>query len=144
MLALWAARLRLEAVTLAAGWGTALLSTALKGVMRRARPLADERLRVVVAPLGGSSFPSGHVLTYVGVYGTGASLADSLIRPRRVRRLVVAGLLGLVALVGPSRIQQGHHWPTDVAASYLLGTAYVTGLLALYRRAKARRSGMTP
>ena len=36
-------------------------------------------------------------------------------------------LLGLVALVGPSRIQQGHHWFTDVTASYLLGTSYVVG-----------------
>ena len=42
--------------------------------------------------------------------------------------------LALVGLVGPSRIQQGHHWPTDVAASYLLGSAYVTGIVALHRR----------
>jgi len=48
--------------------------------------------------------------------------------------------LGLVTLVGPSRIQQGHHWFTDVTASYLLGTSYVVGLAALYRRVKAHRA----
>ena len=48
------------------------------------------------------------------------------------------GLLGMVGLVGPSRIYQGHHWPTDVAASYLLGTTYLIALMALYRRAKGR------
>ncbi|MGZ8874624.1 MAG: phosphatase PAP2 family protein [Halobacteriota archaeon] len=41
------------------------------------------------------------------------------------------GLLAMVGLVGPSRIYEGHHWPTDVTASYLLGTAYVIGLTAL-------------
>jgi membrane-associated phospholipid phosphatase len=41
--------------------------------------------------------------------------------------------------VGPSRIYQGHHWPTDVTASYFLGTSYLVALTALYRRVKARR-----
>ncbi|MGZ7182104.1 MAG: phosphatase PAP2 family protein [Halobacteriota archaeon] len=51
------------------------------------------------------------------------------------------GLLAMVGLVGPSRIYEGHHWPTDVAASYLLGTAYVIGLMGLYRRVKTRERG---
>jgi membrane-associated phospholipid phosphatase len=144
MLGLWAARLRLEAMALLAGWGSALLSTVIKAVMRRPRPLADERLRVVVAPLGGSSFPSGHVLTYVGLYGTLAYLAGTLIRPARWRGLVVGALLALLGAVGPSRIHQGHHWPTGVSASYLLGTAYVVGVTSLYRRIKARRAGVRP
>jgi len=55
---------------------------------------------------------------------------------------MVAALLGLVAAVGPSRIHQGHHWPTDVTASYLLGSAYLAGLTTLYRRVKARRAGV--
>jgi undecaprenyl-diphosphatase len=112
----------------------------VKSLVRRQRPIAGEKLRVVVAPLGGSSFPSGHVLTYVGFYGFAAYLAEVLIRPVALRRAVVGALLGLVALVGPSRIQQGHHWFTDVTASYLLGTSYVVGLAALYRRMKAHRA----
>jgi membrane-associated phospholipid phosphatase len=48
----------------------------------------------------------------------------------------------MVGLVGPSRIQQGHHWFTDVVASYLLGTSYLIGVAALYRRMKARRAGL--
>ena len=136
------ARLPLEAGFQVAAWGSALISTVVKSVMRRPRPVADERLRVVAASLGGSSFPSGHVLTYMGVYGFLAYLAHTLIRPVAFRRAVVAGLLGLVAAVGPSRIHQGHHWPTDVTASYLLGSAYLAGLTTLYRRVKARRAGV--
>jgi membrane-associated phospholipid phosphatase len=47
----------------------------------------------------------------------------------------------LIALVGPSRIYQGHHWPTDVSASYLVGTAYLVVVVGLYRRAKAGQIG---
>jgi undecaprenyl-diphosphatase len=110
--------------------------------MRRPRPVAGVDLRVVTAPLGGSSFPSGHTITYVGLYGFLAFLAHTLIRPVSARRVVVGGLLGLVGLVGPSRIHQGHHWSTDVVASYLLGLAYLIGLTSLYRRIKADRSGV--
>jgi undecaprenyl-diphosphatase len=134
--------LPVEAAFLVAAWGASLLSTVVKSLVRRPRPLAGEKLRVVVAPLGGSSFPSGHVLTYVGLYGFGAYLAEVLVRPVILRRAIVGALLGLVALVGPSRIQQGHHWFTDVTASYLLGTSYVVGLAALYRQVKARRAGV--
>jgi membrane-associated phospholipid phosphatase len=50
----------------------------------------------------------------------------------------VAGLAGLLALVGPSRIQQGHHWTTDVVASYLLGAAYLFALVEAYRATTPR------
>ncbi|HET9519437.1 MAG TPA: phosphatase PAP2 family protein [Candidatus Limnocylindrales bacterium] len=142
--ALAAAGLRVEAVCATAGWGSALLSTLAKGFMGRKRPVAGTDLRVVAAPLGGSSFPSGHVLTYVGTYGFLAVLAASLIRQAPLRWSVVGGLVGLVALVGPSRIQQGHHWPTDVTASYLLGTSYLLGVTELYRRMKASSAKPAP
>ena len=134
-----AARLRVEAVGQTLAWGTSLLSTIVKLFMGRPRPVAGKDLRVVAAPLGGSSFPSGHVLTYVGVYGFLAFLAATLVRPIALRRLLVGFFVGLIGLVGPSRIQQGHHWPTDVTASYLLGTSYLLGVVGIYRRLKGRR-----
>jgi undecaprenyl-diphosphatase len=134
-----AARLRVEAVAQTLAWGTALVSTVVKRFMGRPRPVAGKDLRVVAAPLGGSSFPSGHVLTYVGVYGFLAFLSATLVRPIAIRRLLVGFFVSLVGLVGPSRIQQGHHWPTDVTASYLLGTSYLLGVIAIYRRLKGRR-----
>jgi undecaprenyl-diphosphatase len=133
---LYLLRFRVEAGFQLLGWSTGFVSTVLKSVMRRPRPVAGTDLRVVAAPLGGSSFPSGHVITYVGTYGFLAYLAHTLIRPVAPRRAIVGALLGLIALVGPSRIYEGHHWPTDVTASYLLGTTWLVGLAALYRRAK--------
>jgi len=127
-----------EALFQLLAWGTGGVSTVVKGFVRRPRPL-PEQVRVVLAPLGGSSFPSGHVLTYVGTYGFMAFLVYSVIRPPYIRWPLSLGLLAMVSLVGPSRIYEGHHWPTDVAASYLLGTAYLIGLMALYRRVKGSR-----
>ena len=137
--ALWLARFRLEAALQLVAWGSALLSTIIKAFMRRPRPVAGTDLRVVAAELGGSSFPSGHVLTYVGTYGWLAVAANVLIRPQPLRRAVVGALAVLVAAVGPSRIYLGHHWPTDVAASYLLGSSYLAALVLAYRRLKGRR-----
>lgn len=136
------ARLPLEAAFALGAWGTALVAAVVKAVMRRPRPVAGVDMRVVTAPLGGSSFPSGHTITYVGVYGYLAYIVHTLLRPAGWRRAIVAGLLGLVAAVGPSRVHQGHHWFTDVSASYLLGLAYLIGLTSLYRRIKAARAGM--
>jgi membrane-associated phospholipid phosphatase len=132
---LLALNLRVEAFFQLLAWGTAGISEAIKRSIRRPRPL-PEQVRVVIAPLGGSSFPSGHVLTYVGTYGFLAVLVESLVRDPLLRRAGVGGLLVLLAGVGPSRIYQGHHWPTDVAASYLLGTSYVIVLTAAYRRVR--------
>jgi membrane-associated phospholipid phosphatase len=136
---LWISRSRLEAVFQLAASGTGLLATLVKSSMRRPRPVAGNGLRVVAAPLDSSSLPSGHVLSYVGIYGWMALMADLLIRPPLLRRLVVAALTTLVAAIGPSRIYLGHHWPSDVLASYLLGSSYLAALLLAYRRLKSRR-----
>ena len=80
-------------------------------------------------------FPSGHVINYIGVYGTLAVILSHRIRSALVRRVVVAFVAIKIALVGPSRIYLGHHWFTDVLASYLLGSSYIIVLTSLYKRA---------
>ena len=103
----------IEAIFQFLAWGTGGISATIKLSMQRARP-TPELVRVIAAPLGGTSFPSGHVLIYAGVYGFLAFLVETLVRPARIRRLATSLLVGLVALVGPSRIYLGHHWFTDV------------------------------
>jgi membrane-associated phospholipid phosphatase len=136
--------LPLEAVAMIGAWGTALVATLVKELMRRPRPVAGVDVRVIAAPLGGSSFPSGHTITYVGLYGFAAYLAHTLLRPTWLRRLATAPFVALVALVGPSRVYQGHHWFTDVSASYLLGFSYLLALTRLYRSWKARGTSERP
>lgn len=132
----WAGGRRLDALFQLAAWGTAPLAAIVKTQMRRQRP-PSATVHLARGPLEGSSFPSGHVLGYLGVYGFLAYLAANSCLPRWARRLSVTALGGLLALVGPSRIYLGHHWPTDTLASYLLGFSYLLGLTCVYRRALA-------
>jgi membrane-associated phospholipid phosphatase len=132
--------LRAEAACQALAAGSSALASAMKFIARRPRPLSSQ-VAVAIAPLSGTSFPSGHVLSYVGTYGILAYLLAARVRPTGPRVALVAVPVSLVALVGPSRIYQGHHWATDVLASYLLGMSYVALVAAVYRRWLARRPG---
>jgi undecaprenyl-diphosphatase len=135
---LWGSGLRLEAAFQLVAWSGALVSEALKATARRPRPAEADAIEIVAAPLRGSSFPSGHVLTYVGVYGFLGALVGAHVRGRSARRLGVGALAALVGLVGPSRVHSGHHWPTDVLASYLVGLPLLALLIEAYRTTKAR------
>jgi undecaprenyl-diphosphatase len=135
--ALFAFGFRLEGAFQLLAWGSGGISFFFKRIMRRKRPSSDwPNIRVAVARIGGTSFPSGHVLNYIGVYGFLTYLAHTWIQPAAIRRVVVALLGSLLALVGPSRVYLGHHWFTDVSASYLLGFTWLIGLTSLYRRVK--------
>jgi len=141
--ALWYLGFRLEAVFQLLAWGTGVLSFTVKRAMRRPRPqatAAGTAIKVVAANIGGSSFPSGHVLNYIGVYGFLTYLAHTWIRPKGIRRTLVSLLLTLLGMVGPSRVYLGHHWFTDVTASYMLGTTYLLALTNIYRKLRMRRT----
>ncbi len=134
---LWLRGYRLEAVFQLAAWGTGGVSSVFKRIVKRERPGPKfPHLNVVPANIGGTSFPSGHVIIYTGVYGFLAYLGTLWIETRSIRRVLVGGLTALVALVGTSRVYLGHHWFTDTMASYLLGTTYLVGLTTLYRKVK--------
>ncbi len=125
----------LEAAFQLMGWGTGAISGGIKRTMKRPRP-AHPEIVVAKARLGGSSFPSGHVIIYTGVYGFLAYLAHVHIKVGLLRKAVVSLLAGMVALVGTSRVYLGHHFASDVTVSYLLGTSYLIGLTSLYKRFK--------
>lgn len=125
-----------EAATQLFGWGTSGISGTVKFLMRRPRPNLPE-IAVTKARIGGTSFPSGHVINYIGIYGTLAFLANRYVKPKGLRRAIVGTLGSMIALVGPSRIYLGHHWFSDVLASYLLGTSYLLVLTSVYRRLKS-------
>jgi membrane-associated phospholipid phosphatase len=129
---------RVDALFQLAAWGTSGISFLLKVFMRRPRPVAG-RFRVIPARIGGTSFPSGHVINYTGIYGMLAYLAGQHIKQKFLRRGVIGFLVAKIALVGPSRIYLGHHWFTDVLTSYLLGSSYLMFLTAIYRRVRYRR-----
>jgi membrane-associated phospholipid phosphatase len=117
-----------------------VLSTAInvlvKDLVQRPRPLSD--MVNVFARLTDYSFPSGHVMFYLGFFGFTWFLAFSLLKPS-FKRTLLLGLFGVpVILIGISRIYLGEHWASDVIGSYLLGTLTLVAAIQIYRWGKTR------
>ena len=127
----WLAGFRRAALFLLAAPVPALLTITIKLLVARPRP-GDDVVDVAGA-LHDYSFPSGHVVGYVSLYGFLFFLVYVLFR-RSLWRTAALWLLGLlVGLVGVSRIYLGHHWASDVLGGYALGTAYLLVLIEVYR-----------
>lgn len=129
----WLAGFHREARYLVIAWAASMLSWTTKRVVQRPRPFGDGIL-VTKAGLRDSSFPSGHTLHYTAFWGFFAYLCFTEIRGRWSRWVPVASITSVIASVGPSRIYLGHHWLTDVLASYSLGIAFLASLIGIHRR----------
>ena len=127
----WLAGFRRAALFLLATPAPSVLTRTIKLLVERPRP--GEDVVSVTSTLGDFSFPSGHVVSYVSLYGFLFFLVYVLFK-RSGWRTAVLSLCGLlVGLVGISRIYLGHHWASDVLGGYALGTAYLLILIEVYR-----------
>jgi undecaprenyl-diphosphatase len=85
----------------------------------------------------GNSFPSGHVLRVVIVYGLLAFVIRRLSLSPRVRNVAVAVAIVLILLVSFDRLYLDVHWESDVIGGLLLGAiALVAGTVWLDRPRK--------
>jgi membrane-associated phospholipid phosphatase len=126
-----------EAVaSLFAGFLAALVNVIVKDYIRRPRPGID--LVHVFKVLNSYSFPSGHVMYYVGFFGFLWFLAYTLLKRSWLRTLILIALGLLIALVGVSRVYLGQHWPSDVLGAYLLGSLCLVVAILFYRWGKTR------
>lgn len=78
-----------------------------------------------------SSFPSGHAMSAATVYITVAYLAARLQRRRWARWATVLAAFVIVVLIAASRVYLGVHYPSDVAAGIVLGTAWAGFCMAM-------------
>jgi membrane-associated phospholipid phosphatase len=109
------------ALVLVALVGAEILTWSLKALFQRERPTFDDPL----ATASSFSYPSGHALVSVVVYG---ALAYLLLAGRSGPRggAVVAAFAALVVLaVGFSRLYLGVHYLSDVLAGYAVGFAWL-------------------
>ena len=96
--------------------GALVLELTLKYAFHRPRPEA------FFGPLPRTySFPSGHALLSLCVYGVLAGLLSARLRSGALRVLLWIVAAALVAGIGLSRIYLGVHYPSDVVAGYLAG-----------------------
>lgn len=114
--------------------GAAATSAGLKALFHRPRPLVPPPL--VHEAL--YSFPSGHALTALCLYGLLAHLACRHLDDPWRRRAAWAAATAVIALVGFSRVYLGAHFPSDVLAGFLAGIPVLVLAIALHDGASSR------
>ena len=101
--------------------GAEVLSSGMKLGFRRERPFFSDPL----ATESTYSFPSGHALVSLTVYGSIALVLARRLPTRGGRVLLLAGAGVLVLAIGFSRLYLGVHFLSDVLAGYAAGTAWL-------------------
>ncbi|HEX2180201.1 MAG TPA: phosphatase PAP2 family protein [Actinomycetota bacterium] len=137
---LWVRRRpRLVAFLLASTLGGAVLNRVVKIAVSRPRPTFRDPAAILHQE--GMSFPSGHAMSSTIAYGALLLVFLPLV-PRRYRRWALGGVVGLVALIGASRLGLGVHYVSDVAGGFILGLAWLiasTAAFSLWRVDRGRR-----
>lgn len=107
--------------------------------------LVYERPRPELVPHGSyvysNSFPSGHSTVATATYLALATVIASL-EPRRATKVLAYALaIGLVVMIGFSRVYLGVHWPSDVLAGWSLGAGWaLLAWIGLNRFTRPRRA----
>jgi membrane-associated phospholipid phosphatase len=119
---LWRRRERTDGVFVAFAFlGAQVLSSAMKLGFRRERPFFPDPL----ATESTFSFPSGHALVSLAVYGSIALVLARRLRRRRDRIVLFSATGLLVLAIGFSRLYLGVHFLSDVLAGFAAGAAWV-------------------
>lgn len=107
----------------------------IKHIIARARP--DAALHLVSQ--GGYSFPSGHSVTSVVVYGIFIYLIRRYCKNEKLKNILTAVFTLLIIVIGLSRIYVGVHWPSDVLAGWSLGISIL--MMSIFVQEKRREKG---
>lgn len=119
---LWLTHHRWSVYILLAGViGGKVLNNLLKNAFGRPRPDMIERIEQVSS----LSFPSGHAMSSLIVYGSVAYLVGRLEPAPRLRRTTWAFSVLIILGIGISRMYLGVHYPSDVLAGFLAGLAWL-------------------
>lgn len=122
-------RWRVAAFVAVTGIGLSILIPVSKAVIGRARPVVEVPL--VETPVN-ASFPSGHAMTAVVLWGTLTLIALPVVR-RATRPWLVAALVVLVGVVGFTRLALGVHFLSDVVAGWTMGAAWLAAMVLAFR-----------
>jgi undecaprenyl-diphosphatase len=121
---------RCRAVAIAvvvATYSKPLFETVLKTAVDRERP-AFQRM----VPGNGPSFPSGHVMAAMALWGMLPLIVSLYTRRRDVWWGSVAVAATIVGGIAASRVYLGVHWFSDVVGGVLAGSLFLLAIQALY------------
>ena len=106
-----------------------VLNKLIKAAVQRPRP--DDVIHLIRE--GGFSFPSGHSITSMFVFGLLICLVRSNVRNKTAANVLTAVLSIPMILIGLSRIYLGVYYPTDVLAGWCLGIAVTAAVIGIKR-----------
>lgn len=106
--------------------GGQLLVEILKYTIGRARPVLQ-----VLTTESSFSFPSGHAFVAISFYGMLTYFLYTVARGKFWKSASLIGGLALILLISLSRVYLGVHWPSDIIASFILGSAWLAMIISL-------------
>lgn len=110
-----------------AALGAIGLNVLLKHLFGRARPALWNR----IVDVGHYSFPSGHAMVSLVIYGLIGYILTTKFPQHR--RLIISLTIILIGAIGFSRLYLGVHWPTDVLAGYAAGLVWLIACILSMR-----------
>lgn len=108
--------------------GALLLNGAIKEFYARARPSEIEPL----VEIGGYSFPSGHSMGAMIVYGGLLFLILRFIRSDSLKMMLSILIVLAIFSIGVSRVYLAVHFPSDVIGGFSLGLSWLVLSTALF------------
>lgn len=90
------------------------------------------------------SFPSGHVVQVIAVYGLLAYLWARRSASRVEQTLAILAVAALTGVIAYARLRLGTHWPSDVWASIPLGGAWLLACVLALRAGERGGAGGPP
>lgn len=109
--------------------GVTILNQVVKHIMRRDRP---DVLRLVNE--SGYSFPSGHSMVSMALYGIIIFLIYKNVKNKYLKITFITLLSLLIVLIGLSRVYVGVHYVSDVLGGFILGLVYLIIYIGLYNK----------
>ncbi|HEV7214523.1 MAG TPA: phosphatase PAP2 family protein, partial [Chloroflexota bacterium] len=77
-------------------------------------------------------FPSGHVVHVIAFFGALLFLTFQTRRWPALRWLLRVVFVLLIVLIGPSRVMEGEHWPSDVVEGLVIGAFWLLVAVHFY------------
>ena len=115
--------------------GGIILSTILKIIVARPRP-DPHLINQIGQYFQADSFPSGHVLESVSLFGFVLYFAYTHLKIGWFRRIVIVKCIAVMILMGLSRIYLGAHWFSDVLGAYLIGFVWLAVVVSIHHKVK--------
>ena len=104
------------------------------------RPRPDEALVNVVGSPAGQSFPSGHAVLVVLLWGFLLFLLMQYTRSKKIMYGAWAFLAVYIPFTGLYAIHYGRHWASDVVGGYPYGLLYLVIAIKLFHLGRAWES----